>query len=67
VTVGCVSCCNISEVVGEYKAPFQEMVGLDPTFEEMRKVVIHDRQKPVSPSYWNNSDVRKEKFVNTVL
>ena len=43
--------------VGEYEPPFQGKVGPDPSFEEMKKVVVVDRQQPTIPDHWHSSDV----------
>jgi hypothetical protein len=43
--------------VGDYEPPFYGKVGPDPTFEEMRKVVVVDQQQPTIPSHWRSDDV----------
>lgn len=38
--------------VEEYKPPFYDCVGSDPSFDEMRKVVCDDQRRPVIPNRW---------------
>ncbi|XP_065888798.1 activin receptor type-1-like isoform X2 [Dysidea avara] len=45
--------------VDEYQVPFCNMVPHDPSFEEMKKVVGVDGQRPPIPSRWGNCDVLK--------
>lgn len=42
--------------VEEYKQPYHEHVAPDPTFEEMRKVVVVDRCRPSIPKSWEADD-----------
>ena len=43
--------------MGDYEAPFHGLVGQDPTFEEMKKIVVKDGQQPAIPSGWRRHDV----------
>ena len=46
-----------ADSVGDYEPPFHGMVGQDPSFEEMRKIVVVDRMSPAIPEHWRNNDV----------
>ncbi|WAR11063.1 ACVR1-like protein [Mya arenaria] len=39
-------------IVEEYKPPFWDAVPSDPSFEDMRKVVVVDQNRPVIPNRW---------------
>ncbi|KAG7466918.1 hypothetical protein MATL_G00147450 [Megalops atlanticus] len=39
-------------IVEDYKPPFQDVVPSDPSFEDMRKVVCTDQQRPNIPNRW---------------
>ncbi|XP_061090164.1 activin receptor type-1-like [Conger conger] len=39
-------------IVEDYKPPFHDMVPSDPSFEDMRKVVCVDQQRPNIPNRW---------------
>ncbi|XP_064166305.1 activin receptor type-1-like isoform X1 [Anguilla rostrata] len=39
-------------IVEDYKPPFHDAVPSDPSFEDMRKVVCTDQQRPVIPNRW---------------
>ncbi|CAL9690324.1 unnamed protein product [Knipowitschia caucasica] len=39
-------------IVEDYKPPFHDVVPTDPSFEDMRKVVCVDQQRPVIPNRW---------------
>ncbi len=45
----------------EYRQPFFDVVGADPTMEEMRKVVCEKRLRPNCPNRWQGSQVRIRK------
>lgn len=36
----------------EYRMPFHDLVPMDPSFDDMRKVVCVDQQRPVLPNRW---------------
>ncbi|KAL3287137.1 hypothetical protein HHI36_001617 [Cryptolaemus montrouzieri] len=44
-------------IVEEYKPPFYDVVPSDPSFEEMRKVVCTDQQRPCVPNRWASDGV----------
>ncbi|XP_041036337.1 activin receptor type-1-like isoform X3 [Carcharodon carcharias] len=43
---------SISGITEEYKPPFYDVVPTDPSFEDMRKVVCTDHQRPNIPNRW---------------
>ena len=57
-----IGCGLGEEQVDEYQVPFCNMVPHDPSFEEMKKVVGVDGQRPPIPARWGNCDVS-----NTVM
>ena len=46
------------ETVDEYKPPFHEWIGEDPTVDEMKDVVINERKRPEIPERWSTDQVR---------
>ncbi|XP_054719260.1 activin receptor type-1-like [Uloborus diversus] len=48
--------CLTGGIAEEYRPPFHDCVPSDPSFEDMRKVVCVDQQRPVIPNRWS-SDV----------
>ncbi|KAF6199114.1 hypothetical protein GE061_007139 [Apolygus lucorum] len=44
-------------IIEEYQPPFYDRVGNDPSFEEMKKVVCIDQQRPVLPNRWASDPV----------
>ena len=42
----------------EHRLPFWDVVPTDPSFEEMRKIVCVDGQRPLIPNRWHNDEVR---------
>ncbi|XP_063282089.1 activin receptor type-1-like [Pelobates fuscus] len=47
----------INGMVEEYKPPFFDVVPHDPSFEDMKKVVCVDQQRPNSPNNWSSDIV----------
>lgn len=41
----------------EYKMPYQDVVPSDPSFDDMRKVVVLDNYRPSIPNQWVSDDV----------
>ena len=41
----------------EYLMPYQNMVPLDPSFEDMKKVVVVEKKRPPLPDRWNQAEV----------
>lgn len=44
-------------IVEEYKPPFYDQVTNDPSFEDMRKVVCVEQQRPFIPNRWFSDPV----------
>lgn len=44
--------------VEKYHMPYGGLVPNDPTFEEMRHVIVTERRRPAIPSDWANHKVR---------
>lgn len=49
--------CYAQGIVEEYKPPFWDMVPSDPSFEDMRKVVVVDQYRPVIPNRWSSDTI----------
>lgn len=47
----------LSGIVEDYKPPFHDVVPNDPSFEDMRKVVCVDQQRPNIPNRWFSDPV----------
>ena len=45
--------CVHAGVPEDYEVPLQGMVPPDPTFEDMRRVVVVERRQPAIPPRWN--------------
>lgn len=45
-------------MVDDYKPPFWDVVPSDPSFDDMKKVVVIDQQRPVIPNRWSSDSVR---------
>lgn len=52
------------EYAEEYKPPFYECVSSDPSFEDMKKVVVIDQTRPVIPNRWSSDlvSMHHDKF-----
>ena len=48
---------NVSGIIEDYKPPFWDVVPTDPSFEDMKKVVVTDQQRPVIPNRWHYDSV----------
>ncbi|BET01898.1 Saxophone [Nesidiocoris tenuis] len=44
-------------IIEDYQPPFYDRVGNDPSFDEMRKAVCIDQQRPVLPNRWSSDPV----------
>lgn len=42
----------------EFKIPYYDVVPSDPSFEDMRKVVVLDNHRPSIPNRWSSDHVR---------
>lgn len=51
------SVCVSLGIVEDYKPPFYDLVPNDPSFEDMRKVVCVDQQRPNIPNRWFSDPV----------
>lgn len=50
-------CALLVGIVEDYKPPFHDVVPNDPSFEDMRKVVCVDQQRPNIPNRWFSDPV----------
>lgn len=48
---------NVAGIVEEYRPPFYDQVPNDPSFEDMRKVVCVEQQRPFIPNRWFSDPV----------
>lgn len=57
-----------SGIVEDYKPPFHDVVPNDPSFEDMRKVVCVDQQRPNIPNRWFSDPVStpRPKYANAI-
>ena len=44
-------------IVEDYLPPFGDLVPPDPSFEDMKKVVCSDGQRPIIPNRWSCDEV----------
>lgn len=44
-------------LVDEYRVPFHDQVPSDPSFDDMKKVVCVDQQRPMIPNRWTSDPV----------
>ena len=58
-------CCALPVgIVEDYKPPFHDVVPSDPSFEDMKKVVCVDQQRPNIPNRWFSDPVSNIQTVN---
>lgn len=57
LTVTDIVCLCLTGIVEDYKPPFYDLVPNDPSFEDMRKVVCVDQQRPNIPNRWFSDPV----------
>lgn len=55
--------CEISGCFDEYNMPYQDVVPSDPSFEDMRKVVCVDQQRPGFSKRWSCEHVSRNGFI----
>ena len=48
---------HLPGIVEEYKPPFHDVVPSDPSFDDMKKVVCVDQQRPNIPNRWFSDPV----------
>lgn len=53
--------CYPVGIVEEYKPPFYDLVPNDPSFDDMRKVVCVEQQRPFIPNRWFSDPVSTEE------
>lgn len=58
---------DIAGIVEEYKPPFYDQVPNDPSFEDMRKVVCVEQQRPFIPNRWFSDPVSVPALLCTAL
>jgi hypothetical protein len=44
----------------EFKLPYSDVVGLDPSIDEMRKVVCVEKLRPNLPNHWSSDPLLRE-------
>ncbi|KAL4217117.1 Activin receptor type-1 [Mactra antiquata] len=49
--------CYTQGIVEEYQPPFWDMVPSDPSFEDMRRVVVIEQYRPVIPNRWSSDTI----------
>lgn len=49
-------------IAEDYRPPFHDAVPSDPSFEDMRKVVCVDQQRPTIPNRWSTDPVCIHSF-----
>lgn len=49
-------------IAEDYKPPFHDVVPSDPSFEDMKKVVCVDQQRPNLPNRWASDPVRPVEY-----
>ncbi|XP_052234711.1 activin receptor type-1-like isoform X2 [Dreissena polymorpha] len=49
--------CYSQGMVEEYKVPFWDVVPSNPSFEDMRKVVVVEHQRPILPNRWASDSI----------
>lgn len=47
-------CMSNTGIAEDYRPPFYHVVGIDPSFDDMRKIVATDQQRPVIHNRWRN-------------
>ncbi|XP_061189138.1 activin receptor type-1-like isoform X1 [Saccostrea echinata] len=49
--------CVTEGMVDDYKPPFWDVVPSDPSFDDMKKVVVIDQQRPAIPNRWSSDTI----------
>lgn len=57
ILILCHMCSLLLGIVEDYKPPFHDVVPSDPSFEDMKKVVCVDQQRPNIPNRWFSDPV----------
>ena len=53
-------CCYLFRIAGHvepYQQPYFDLVQPDPSFEDMKKVVVDENRRPGIPNRWHQSEV----------
>lgn len=50
---------NVGGIYESYELPYYEMVQSDPSIDEMKKVVVTEKKRPVIINRWNSNDALK--------
>lgn len=53
-------------IAEDYKPPYYDVVPSDPSFEDMRKVLCVDQQRPNLPNRWTSDPVSNRKIFRSV-
>ncbi len=48
-----------------YELPFQGLVPPDPSFEDMRRLVVIERRQPTIPNWWHQDEVSFHAHMDT--
>ncbi len=59
--------CYPIGIVEEYKPPFYDLVPNDPSFDDMRKVVCVEQQRPFIPNRWFSDPVSTHETLSVSL
>ncbi|XP_064595617.1 bone morphogenetic protein receptor type-1B-like [Liolophura sinensis] len=51
--------CVTSGIVEEPEVPYYDCLAMDPSFDEVKKVVSHDRRRPAIPNRWSGDETLK--------
>lgn len=54
-------------LVDEYRVPFHDQVPSDPSFDDMKKVVCVDQQRPMIPNRWTSDPVSASSILTHSL
>ncbi|VDI64999.1 activin receptor type-1-like isoform X1 [Mytilus galloprovincialis] len=55
--------CYTNGMIEDYKPPFWDVVPSDPSFEDMKKVVVIDQQRPAIPNRWSYDPTLKQMTI----
>lgn len=58
--------CVFPGIADDYQVPFYDVVPSDPSFEDMRKVVVDDNRRPVVPNRWAGNEVKCNNSTNSL-
>ena len=52
--------------VPDYKLPFEEEIGIHPTFEDMQNLVSRNKTRPKFPAVWKDTNHAVRAFKETI-